>query len=72
MCFHEHVSKIIAFQPLLADPQDRRNAFTKAGPFGDSMFARRDLKAGEIILYYSGIIYSNAEINWGNKTEDEK
>ena len=61
-----------SFQPLLVDPQDRKNAFVKTGPFGDSMFARRYFKAGDIILYYSGIIFDNAEINWANKTTDEK
>ena len=59
-------------QPLLADPQDCKNAFVKPGPFGDSMFARRDFKSGDIILYYSGLTFDNAEINWANKTTDEK
>ena len=67
----ETKNMLYPLQPLLADPQDRKNAFVKPGPFGDSMFARKDFKAGDIILYYSGNIYENNKINWRNKTTDE-
>ena len=68
----ETKNMLYPLQPLLADPQDHKNAFAKPGPFGDSMFARRDFQAGDIILYYSGNIYENNKINWANKTTDEK
>ena len=51
------VLKILSFlQPLVADPQERKNAFCQPGQFGDSMFARKDFKAGDLILYIGGMI----------------
>ena len=63
---------MFVFQPTVSDPYDRKSAFAKEGPFGDAMFARRDFKKGDIILYYAGLLYDNKDINWGNMTTDEK
>ena len=57
---------------MVVDPHDRKNAIIKKGSFGDTVFARRDLKKGDIIMYYSGMLYENKDINWGNFTEQEK
>ena len=64
--------KLFVSQPLLADPQDKRNAFCKPGKFGDSLFARRDFKVGDIIVYYGGMISRKYGINMNNKTYEEK
>ena len=65
------VLKILSFlQPLVADPQERKNAFCKPGQYGDSMFARKDFKAGELILYLGGMI--NRFLDLTNLTVKER
>jgi hypothetical protein len=40
----------------------------------DGVFAKRDIKKGELILYYSGVIFNPQKdpIFFNNQTEEEK
>ena len=62
----------ICFQPTIQDPLQRKNIYIKTGPFGDSLFAKRDFSNGDLIAYYSGFWYETEEVNWENMTESEQ
>ena len=62
----------ICFQPTIQDPLQRKNIYIKTGPFGDSLFAKRDFSNGDLITYYSGFWYETEEVNWENMTESEQ
>ena len=44
-------------QPQIFDPFERKNVYVKKGVFQDGLFARRDIRKGELICYFSGQIY---------------
>ena len=51
---------------------ERKNWYVREGPFGDSLFAKRDFSKGELIGYYTGFWYVENEINWSNMTDSEQ
>ena len=62
----------IANQPKVMDALDRRNIFVRPGPWGDGVFAKRNLVSGEIIAYYSGLLWSPQDLFPSNQTFEER
>ena len=60
------------YQPTLQDPLERKNLYIKTGPFGDTLFARRDISRGDVVAYLNGFWYEKDEINWSNMTISEQ
>ena len=58
----------IAALPKVMDALDRKNIFIKEGPWGDGVFAKRDFLSGEIIAYYSGLLWSPQDLFPSNLT----
>ena len=61
-------------QPLVMDPFERRNIYIATGVEGDGVFARRKIHKGELIMYYSGVLWNKTELAiWtSNQTKDER
>ena len=62
----------IADKPKVMDALDRRNIFIKTGSFGDGVFAKRNFVSGEIIAYYSGLLWSPKHLFPTNQTVQER
>ena len=62
----------IADHPKIMDALDRRNMYIKEGPWGDGVFAKRNFVSGEIIAYYSGLLWSRKDLFPGNQTLEER
>ena len=45
-------------QPLVADPFETRRIYIGKGVMQDGMFAKKDIRKGELICYYSGTIHN--------------
>ena len=61
-------------QPTVADPLERKNVYIDKGVMQDGIYARRDIRNGELICYYSGVIF-DATVNpifHKNQTEQER
>ena len=69
--FH-HKHPVLCFQPTIQDPLQRKNIYIKTGPFGDSLFAKRDISRGDLVAYLNGFWYEKDEINWSNMTISEQ
>ena len=44
-------------QPQIADPFERKLIYINKGVYQDGLFARRDIRMGELICYYSGVMF---------------
>ena len=53
----------IGDQPQVPDPIQVKNVYIADGKMQDGAFAKRDLKKGDLVLYYSGIIYNSTLYN---------
>ena len=62
----------IADQPKVMDALDRRNIFIRPGPWGDGIFAKRHFVPGDIISYYSGLLWSHQDLFPLNQTFEER
>ena len=62
----------IATLPKVMDALDRRNIYIKEGPWGDGVFAKRDFVSGEIIAYYSGLLWEPQDLFPSNLTLEER
>ena len=62
----------IADQPRVMDALDKRNIYIKTAEFGDSVFARRDIPSGEIVAYYSGLLWTPKDLFPINQTIEER
>ena len=62
----------IADQPTVMDALDKRNIYIKTGEFGDSVFAKRDIPSGEIVAYYSGLLWTPKDLFPINQTLEER
>ena len=62
----------IAHQPTVMDALDKRNIYIKTGEFGDSVFAKRDIPSGEIVAYYSGLLWTPKDLFPNNQTLEER
>ena len=60
------------YQPTLQDPLEIKNLYIKTGPFGDTLFAKRDMSRGDLVAYLNGFWYEKDEINWSNMTISEQ
>ena len=45
-------------QPLVADPFETRRVYVSKGVSQDGIFAKKDIKNGDLICYYSGMLYN--------------
>ena len=45
-------------QPTVADPFELRRIYIGKGVMQDGMFAKKDIRKGELICYYSGTIHN--------------
>ena len=62
----------IADQPRVMDALDKRNIYIKTAEFEDSVFARRDIPSGEIVAYYSGLLWTPKDLFPINQTLEER
>ena len=62
----------IADQPRVIDALDNRNVYIKMAEFGDSVFAKRDIPSGEIVAYYSGLLWTPKDLFPINQTLEER
>ena len=64
----------IGTQPTLMDPYERQNIYSRAGPFGDGIFAKKNISEGDLIMYYSGLTHNKTEgtyFNYQNTSREE-
>ena len=64
----------IGDQPTIPDPLESKNIYIADGIMQDGVFARRDIARGELVCYYSGMIF-NPKVNpvfYRNQTNSEK
>ena len=47
----------IGNQPKVMDPFTKKNIYIGDGTKDDGVFARRDIKKGELVMYYSGLFW---------------
>ena len=61
-------------QPQIADPFEQKNIYIGKGVFQDGVFARRDIRMGKLIAYYSGIMFNPREhpIFFSNQTNADR
>ena len=62
----------IADQPTVMDALDKTNIYITTGEFGDSVFAKRDIPSGEIVAYYSGLLWTPKDLFPINQTLEER
>ena len=51
----------ISDQPKVMDPYEKINVYIGNGRKDDGVFAKRDIAEGELVLYYSGLIWNTTE-----------
>ena len=64
----------IGTQPTLMDPFEQSNVYLNLGDFGDSIFAKKSFREGDLIIYYSGLLHNKTEepfFNYKNTTMEE-
>ena len=61
-------------QPTICDPLERKNIYIGPGVKQDGVFARRDIRQGELICYLAGTIFNMKDnpIFFRNQTFNEK
>jgi hypothetical protein len=64
----------IGDQPIVADPFERKRVFIDKGVYQDGIFARHDIRMGELVCYYAGVIFDPKvdPIFFYNQTQSEK
>ena len=63
----------IGDQPTIMDPFERKYIFIADGKKEDGVFAKKGINKGDIILYYSGIIWNQTEVPlWSSNTTWEE
>ena len=53
----------IGDQPVVMDPYERRNVYISDGKEGDGVFAKKHIPKGELIMYYSGILWNKTDLS---------
>ena len=48
----------IGDQPKVMDPLDKKNTYIGQGKKDDGVFAKKDIKKGDVIMYYSGLLWN--------------
>ena len=51
----------ISDQPRLMDPYEKKNIYIGDGKYQDGVFARRNIFKGDLVLYYSGLLWNMTE-----------
>ena len=51
----------ICDQPKLMDPYERKNIFVGDGKQQDGVFAKKNIAKGDIVVYYSGLLWNTTE-----------
>ena len=64
----------IGDQPKVMDPFTKKNIYIHDGKMDDGVFAKKNLIEGDIVMYYSGLMWNNTEVPLfrTNQTWDEK
>lgn len=57
--------------PTTMDPFEKKNVYIQTGQNGDSVFAKKSFKKGDLVTYYSGIRVQGSSISRDNLTNDE-
>ena len=53
----------IGDQPTVMDPYENQMVFVNTTKWGDDgLFAKRDIKKGELVAYYSGLVFNRTEM----------
>ena len=62
----------IGDQPRVMDPYDRKHIYIGDGKKDDGAFAKEKIFKGDLICYYSGIVWNQTELPlWTNNITDE-
>ena len=48
-------------QPRTMDPYSKKNIYIAKGEIDDGVFAKRNISKGELVLYYSGLLWNTTE-----------
>ena len=51
----------IGDQPTVMDPFDKKNIYVGDGKKDDGVFAKKDIKKGDVFVYYSGLFWNMTE-----------
>ena len=63
----------IGDQPQIADPFEQKLIYVAKGLYQDGIFARKDIQIGDLIAYYSGMMFDTKKtpIFFKNQTSSE-
>ena len=72
--FHKINAIRINDKPTLMDPYERKTVYIQDSPVatGDGAFAKRDIKSGELVCYYTGTLHGKNGIFFDNQTVTEQ
>ena len=61
-------------QPQVADPFERKVIYIAKGVYQDGVFARKDIRIGELIAYYAGMMFDTKKhpIFFHNQTNSDR
>ena len=52
----------IGDQPTIMDPYEKQIVYVNTTDWGDDgLFAKRDIKKGELVAYYNGLLFNQTE-----------
>ena len=72
--FHKINAIRINDKPTLMDPYERKTVYIQDSPVatGEGAFAKRDIKSGELVCYYSGTLHGKNGVFFDNQTVTEQ
>ena len=60
----------IGDQPTIMDPYETQTVYVKNSDWGDDgLFAKRDIRDGELVAYYNGMIFNVSEIDMWHENQ---
>lgn len=62
----------IGDQPTIIDPFERRNTYIQSGKWGDGVFAKRNFTEGDLVMYYSGLLWNKTEGPYISKNQTQE
>ena len=64
----------IGDQPKVMDPFTRKNIYIHDGKMDDGVFAKKNIVKGDLIMYYSGLLWNKTEqaLYTTNQTQEER
>ena len=60
--YRRPTNKDIGDQPTIMDPYEKQIVYVNTTDWGDDgLFAKRDIKKGELVAYYNGLLFNQTE-----------